>query len=83
MIQDMIADTVRVAFRNIRMDRHIPALQVHAKGEHDLASAIRAHVRPYMDYGTFEVQFGECGGWIDAGTYNAGNFTIKPAAVES
>lgn len=75
--------TVRVSFGSIRGDRHVPDLVVRSSAGEELERAIRAHVLQYMDYADFELHLSEGRGWIDAGTYNAGSFTIEPVSLDS
>lgn len=76
-------ETIRVSFQSIRGERYVPALVVRTRTTEDLERAIHAHVLQYMDYADFELHLSERSGWIDAGTYNAGVFTIEPVPRDS
>lgn len=77
--------TSRVIFNRIRQNHDIADLEVRFVYPEDLKAMIRDYVLPYMDYPEFELHIAQDKCWIDAITYNAGNFTItteSPAVVD-
>lgn len=71
---------VVVIFPRIRRNDRIPDLTIPATTEGELRAAIHDHVRPFMEDSNFRIELEGNGGWINAGIYNAGTFSIRDAS---
>lgn len=69
----------RVRFERIRQNYDIPDLLVEADAEGTISELIHRYAGSYLGSSKFQVHIADDHGWLDAGIYNAGRFTIEAA----
>lgn len=72
---------VRVVFEHLDANTSVPDLIAAAGGT--LAGAVGDCVIEYHGNAAFTLHFADAGGWIDAGSYNAGRFTLVAEPAEA